>query len=64
MGFEEKVAPIPNRLQEKQMIKEIEESWLNQRFYKYYMNESLRKPKMVYYDRQNKVISFIIAGQS
>jgi hypothetical protein len=55
MGFETKIPPIPNRTQEIKAMQDLEQSWLSQPFYKYYMNEDLRRPKMEFADRQNKV---------
>ena len=55
MGFETKIPPIPTRTQEIKAMQDLEQSWLNQPFYKYYMNEDLRRPKMEFADRQNKV---------
>jgi len=48
------IPPIPDRQAELDGIKRLEESWLNQPYYKYYMNESLRIPKMAYAERINK----------
>jgi len=48
MGFEEAVPPVPDRLAEVQMIDRMERSWLDQPFYRYYMQEDLRRPKMEY----------------
>lgn len=46
MGFETAIPPIPTREQELYSIQKLEESWLNQPYHKYYMNEDLRQPKM------------------
>ena len=56
MGFETKVPPLPRREEEIYFIEKLEESWLNQPYHKYYMNEDVRKPKMEFAERQNKVI--------
>jgi hypothetical protein len=37
------------------MMKKLEQSWLDQHYLKYYMNEDLRKPKMAFAQRQNNV---------
>lgn len=46
MGFETAIPPIPKREDELYAIQKLEESWLSQPYYKYYMNEDLRRPKM------------------
>lgn len=57
MGFETKVPPLPRREEEIYAIEKLEESWLNQPYHKYYMNEDVRRPKMEHAERQNKVIT-------
>lgn len=49
--------PIPDRKQELEGLGRLEKSWADQPYYKYYMNESLRQPKLAYSDRINKVYS-------
>jgi hypothetical protein len=46
MGYEEAIPPVPTREQEVQMIEKFEESWLNQPWNRFYMNENLRIAKM------------------
>ena len=48
MGFEEVVPPVPDRLAEIKMLDKLETSWINQPFYRYYMQEDLRQTKMEY----------------
>ena len=55
MGFEEVVPPVPDRLQEIESINRLEENWASQSYHKYYMNESLRRPKMAFAERLNKM---------
>lgn len=46
---------MPTRLEELEGLNRLEESWLNQGYHKYYMNESMRVPKMAFAERLNKV---------
>jgi hypothetical protein len=55
MGFEEAVPPVPDRLAEVKMLDRLEESWLNQPYYRYYMQEDLRQTKMEYAQYNLKV---------
>lgn len=49
--------PVPDRKAELEGIYKLEQSWLKQPQYKFYMNESLRQPKMEYAGRINTVYS-------
>lgn len=55
MGYEEIVPPIPGREQEIHALNNLQKSWLNQPYYKYYMNESLRTPKIAFSENLNSV---------
>ena len=57
MGFEEAIPPVPDRLQEVKGMERLQNNWLSQKYYKYYMNEAVRIPKMAFADRLNKVYS-------
>lgn len=46
MGWEEDIPPVPTRQQEKEFIKGLEDNYLNQPNYKFYMSEALRRTKM------------------
>jgi hypothetical protein len=48
MGFEEATPPVPERLAEIQMMDRLERSWLEQPYYRYYMQEDSRRAKMEY----------------
>lgn len=48
MGFEEAVPPVPDRLAEIKMIDKLEQTWLDQPYYRFYMQEDLRQTKMEY----------------
>jgi hypothetical protein len=41
------------------MMQKLEQSWLDQHYLKYYMNEDLRVPKMQFAQRQNNVLIFL-----
>ena len=36
-------------------MEKLQNNWLEQNYYKYYMNESMRRPKMAFTERLNKV---------
>ena len=40
--------PVPDRLAEIKMINRIEKSWLSQPYYRYVMQEDVRRPKLEY----------------
>lgn len=48
MGFEEAVPPVPDRLSELRMLDRLEQTWLDQPNYRFYMQEDLRQTKMEY----------------
>jgi hypothetical protein len=50
------VPPVPDRLAEIKMLDRLEESWLNQPYYRYYMQEDLRQTKMEYAAYNLKVL--------
>ena len=50
--------PVPGRLDEIKMIERIEESWLSQPYYRYYINEDVRKAKWNYNNYNLKVLWF------
>ena len=54
MGFEEAIPPVPTRQEEIIAMDRLRASWLNQSNVKYYMNESLRIPKMKLGNKFNK----------
>lgn len=51
------IPPVPTREQEKEAIRKLEDDWLAQPFYKYYMNENLRKKKMEHGRLRNRMWS-------
>ena len=46
MTWEEEIPAVPSREQEKQFLKELEQNFLDQPNYKWYMNEAIRTRKM------------------
>jgi hypothetical protein len=60
MGFEEAVPPVPDRLSELRMLDRLEQTWLDQPNYRFYMQEDLRQTKMEYakYNIEVKYIRF------
>lgn len=57
MGFEEEVPPVPDRLAEIKMMDKLEQSWFDQPYNRYYMNEDLRQTKMEYQNYNGQVPS-------
>lgn len=55
MGFEEVVPPVPDRLAEVKMLDRLEQTWLDQPYNRYYMQEDLRQTKMEYAQYNLKV---------
>lgn len=55
MGYETNVPAVPSRSDELQMLTRMEDSWLSQPFYKFYMNENLRRRKMEHGARRNNM---------
>ena len=53
MGFEEAIPPVPTRGEGIDAMNKLRTSWLNQSYFKYYRNESLRIPKMKLGERLN-----------
>ena len=58
MGFEEAVPPVPDRLDEVQMIDRLYANWIDQPYNRYYMQEDLRQTKMEYAKYNIAVILF------
>ena len=46
MGFEDEIPAVPTREQEQRFIGRMEQSFLQQPWYKFYMNEALRIRKL------------------
>jgi hypothetical protein len=59
MGFEEAVPPVPDRLAEIKMLDRLEQSWLDQPYNRFYMQEDLRQTKMEYTKYNLQVIQII-----
>lgn len=59
MGFEEAVPPVPDRMAEIQMLDRLEQTWLDQPYNRYYMQEDLRQTKMEYAQYNLKVSRFL-----
>ena len=59
MGFEEVVPPVPDRLAEIKMLDRLEQSWLDQPYNRYYMQEDLRQTKMEYASYNLKVSTIL-----
>lgn len=59
MGFEEAVPPVPDRLAELKMLDRLEQTWLDQPYNRYYMQEDLRQTKMEYAQYNLKVSRFL-----
>ena len=50
--------PVPGRLDEIKMMDKVEESWLSQPYYRYYISEDVRKAKWNYNNYNLKVLWF------
>lgn len=55
MVYEAEIPPIPTRAEELEMINKLEQNFISQPWYKFYMNEHLRTTKMEVYSEQNEV---------